>query len=373
MFVAQVICAIEAGYIDKTQGFDWMRIIRFMVEEGSRRLIGKSTEPPTKKQQSNFLNHKRTDEIVAKAMEIKGLDENLQLTQNEMLERLQGGADQKKGKEEEEAKVKALLEDEIDSLPCIAEVEKEGSEEHKLVQQFNESINKKLSWVKVLIGALELENIPVPSTMSDLKCFKENLVCYAMIFQNSLHPNNKARRESIESKTYVEIVTRDDADEYLRRTYRSLLELEISGEETRIIMVQNAHLYSNISDMSLVIRDMYAFAEIIRGLKVGDGGVISLIKAMEKKSSLSAYSKLKIIVNRSFDGTTMFADDYKQDPGNLRFNKSHLYKLYIRYSYVNKEITNKQFVELFPHVTEHRMEKWISNYEKNPKNRFIVK
>ena len=34
---------------------------------------------------------------------------------------------------------------------------------------------------------------------------------------------------------------------------------------------------------------------MIKGLKVGDGGVIKIIRAMQKRSSLSPYQKLKII------------------------------------------------------------------------------
>ena len=110
---------------------------------------------------------------------------------------------------------------------------------------------------------------------------------------------------------------------------------------------------------------------MVKNLKVGDGGVIKVVKAMEYNSSLTPFEKLKIIVNRSYDGVKIFGDKYtKQDPGNMRFHTSHLYKLYIRYVYKFQTITNEQFLELFPYIKNERIEKWITNFEKNPNNKF---
>ena len=48
VFLAQTLCEIEAGVIKKDE-FDWMKIIRFIVEEGSRRFIWKRNRSSFKK------------------------------------------------------------------------------------------------------------------------------------------------------------------------------------------------------------------------------------------------------------------------------------------------------------------------------------
>ena len=92
--------------------------------------------------------------------------------------------------------------------------------------------------------------------MPDLDLLKSKVVSFAILFQNSLQPKNKMRREAIESGAYKEILTEEDANEYLRSQYRNLLELEVSGEETKIIMEQNTMLYENISEMTLYLQDI---------------------------------------------------------------------------------------------------------------------
>lgn len=41
VFFAQILCWIDVGIIDKHQGYDWMKIIRFIIEEGDRRAYAK--------------------------------------------------------------------------------------------------------------------------------------------------------------------------------------------------------------------------------------------------------------------------------------------------------------------------------------------
>lgn len=134
----------------------------------------------------------------------------------------------------------------------------------------------------------------------------------------------------------------------------------------------NTSFNNNIADMTLFITDCYTFAEMVRGLKVGDGGVHSVIKAMGKKNSLSPYQKLKIIVSRKFDGTTLFKDNYKVDPGNIKMRSGLQFQLFIRYVYVNNDMTKEEFKDIFPDVTEDKITRWILNYLHNKTNKFKV-
>ena len=190
--------------------------------------------------------------------------------------------------------------------------------------------------------------------MDEMPLFKEPVVALAMLFQNYIHPTNKARREAIEGGNYTEIYTKEDAQKYLKDIYKKNLELEVSGEETRILMIINQQFSSNIGQMSLVIQDMEAFSSLISDLKVGDGGVKNLIRAMIKNVSLSPLEKLKIIISRSFNGKSIFKDKYKVDPGNLKFKSSIMYKIYIVYVYKEGVITNEEFQSLFPNTSEEK-------------------
>lgn len=364
VFLAQVLSGIEAGVIDKTEGYDWMKIIRFMVEEGSRRLIGKSAEVPTRKQQANMLNNKKTDDIVKEAMEIKGLCEEHQLSQQEIMAKLSADPAAEEGKDEDH-KVQALIEDEVNEMPWVETLQDNEHINSKLISKFDKSINFKLSWLKVFIKFLEIPSISVPSELSELECFNDPLINFAILFQNCLHPSNKLRREAIENGQYAEILSKEDAKKYFKSIYKNLIELEIANEETRIVMIQTANFNANISDMTLLIRDAYAFFEMIRGLKVGDGGVIALIRAMQKKNSLSPYQKLKIIVRRSFDGMVAFKDEYKEDPGDLKISSGNKYRLYIRYVYKNKEITDEEFKDIFPTITDEKVS--LNKYSREAK------
>ena len=360
VFLAQVLCAIEAGVIKKDE-FDWMKIIRFIIEEGSRRLIAKETETPSKRAQWEYFNGKRTASIIENAMLIKNLKEEQQLTLKEILEKLNGTKSDDNS--EETKKLEALIEDEVESQPWYDRIKDKESPTSVGIQRFNSSINKSLSFIKIFIISLSLDSIPIPENMNELNWFKDEIIWYAMLFQNTLHPSNKSRREAIESNQYVEILTKSDAEKYLKDTYRNLLHLEISGEESRILMLQNSVMYTNISETSLLIKDIPTFVNLISGLMVGNGGVIKLIKTMQKNTTLNPFEKLKVIVNMRYDGKTIFADKYKVHPGRLRLQSNNKYKLYIRYCYNSDLISNAQFSEIFPEITEEKMNKWIVSYK----------
>lgn len=391
MFIAQILAAIEAGVIDKDSNIDWQKIIRFMAEEGSRRLISKDAEVPSKKQQANYLNNKRTDEIVSKAMEIKDLSEDKKLTQAEVMELLSGGSKNEENKKEatEEA-VRDLIDSEVDSEPWLEQLKNEESNACKSVKKFYMSINKSLSWIRVLIDVLKIDSLKIEKSFEELKLFKDPVIVYAMLLQNSLHPSNKARREAIEGGKYTEILTWKDAEAYLKSTYRNLLELEISGEETRIIMLQTADLTSNISEMSLIIKDARAFAELVRSLKVGDGGLPKLIKTMCKKRTLNPYEKLKAIMSMKWDGIKLFTDEYTKKQRTLYWpKKTTLYKLYIRYVNVHQDMSEAEFDSIFSvgglldceepkscgykPIDERIKKRWIDSYnDSKSKGKWIV-
>ena len=267
VFFAQILAVIEES---KEEGFqkdgeertvfskdnyDWNKIIRFTIEEASRRLIGKTADIPTRRNQANTLNNKVTESIVQKALDIKGIDPNEKLDKNQMLEKLnQLAAPQTES--EEDKKADEYIQDQVDSMPWVALLEDEKTDQGQLIEKFNKSIKKQIGFVNVFIKGLNHEDIPALSSMTDLDLLKSKVVSFAILFQNSLQPKNKMRREAIESGAYKEILTEEDANEYLRSQYRNLLELEVSGEETKIIMEQNTMLYENISEMTLYLQDI---------------------------------------------------------------------------------------------------------------------
>jgi len=191
VFFAQILTLINAGYIDKSSGFDWPKFIRFTVEECTRRLIPKGSEVPSKRAQADFLNLKKTESIVKEGLEIKGIDPNEKLDKNQMLDRLNNLASEKPSDSAEEAKLSAFIDDQVESMPWYDSLEKEGAEQCKSVKKFNSSIKKKMSYIRVFIDALGLENLPAPSSMNELSSFSNIVVTFAMLFQNTLHPSNK--------------------------------------------------------------------------------------------------------------------------------------------------------------------------------------
>mmetsp|Transcript_42754 Transcript_42754/g.50105 ORF Transcript_42754/g.50105 Transcript_42754/m.50105 type:complete len:96 (-) Transcript_42754:53-340(-) len=84
---------------------------------------------------------------------------------------------------------------------------------------------------------------------------------------------------------------------------------------------------------------------------------------MQQKSTLIPYLKLKVIVRMSYQGKTVFADKYKVRPASYAISSSNMYQLYIRYVYLSKLMTNEQFIDVFPTITEEKMGKWIVSYE----------
>ena len=267
VFFAQILAVIEES---KEEGFqkdgeertvfnkdnyDWNKIIRFTIEEASRRLIGKTADIPTRRNQANTLNNKVTESIVQKALDIKGIDPNEKLDKNQMLEKLNQLATPQT-ESEEDKKADEYIQDQVDSMPWVALLEDEKTDQGQLIEKFNKSIKKQIGFVNVFIKGLNHEDIPALSSMTDLDLLKSKVVSFAILFQNSLQPKNKMRREAIESGAYKEILTEEDANEYLRSQYRNLLELEVSGEETKIIMEQNSMLYENISEMTLYLQDI---------------------------------------------------------------------------------------------------------------------
>lgn len=165
VFMAQVLCSIEAGLIDKTE-YDWVKIFRFLIEEGSRRLITKETEVPSKKAQCDYFNGKTTTKIVEKAMEIKNLKEGEKLTMNEILEKLNG---EKADNSEETKKIEALVDDEVESQPWYARMQETDTPTVVGIKRFHNSINKSLRWIKVCIANLQIDSVPVPESMKDLE------------------------------------------------------------------------------------------------------------------------------------------------------------------------------------------------------------
>lgn len=246
-----------APFVFSKSDFDWHKIIRFAIEEVSRRLIGKSTEVPSRRAQANNLNGKKTEEIIQEALKIKGVDTNEKLNPNELLDRLnrinKGSGEDKTA---EEAKYQLYLQGCTDEAPWIAIINDDQSEQRKIVEKFDKSINKNISVVGTFIRELKFDGLLVPESMAELKYFSDPVVSYAMLFQNTLHPSNKNRREAIESGKYKEILTTEDANEFFGSIYKSAIELEISAEESRILMENNARLFGSISDMALLVKDI---------------------------------------------------------------------------------------------------------------------
>ena len=359
VFLAQALCAIEAGVIKKDE-FDWMKIIRFIIEEGSRRLISKTAEVPSKRAQWDYFNGNKTSKIIEKAMSLKNLNADHKMSLNDILNKLSGGNSD--DNPEEAKKLEALIEEEVESQPWYDRIIDPESQASIGINSFYSSINKSNHWIKVFIIALKSDTVPLPESMKDLEWFKDEIIPFAMLYQNMLHPTARNRREAIESKRYVEIYTKEDAEKYLKEAYRGLICLEISGEESKILMKENEMMYTNISERSLFVKDIPEFAEMVTGLMVGDGGVANLIKKMERNTSLNAFEKLKVIINMEHDGSTIFSDKYKAHPGKLKLKSKHKYWLYIRYCYNSSSITKEQFKELFPEIPEEKIIKWEKCY-----------
>ncbi|CAI2379367.1 unnamed protein product [Moneuplotes crassus] len=365
VFLAQILTAIEAGTISDISEYDWPKILRFLVEEENRRTALKGLETLTIREQSDFFNDGKTNEIVDKALEIKQLSEDAKLTQEEIKEMVQKKPEEDKSISEKDEAVKELIEDEIGSKPWESQLQNPDHVHSKGVSKFYSSINRKFSWMKPFIHYLNCPELLVADSFSEYPIFEEPLVVLAMGFQNHMHITNKARREAIDKGTYKEILTKEDAEAYFTNVYKEALKLEISAEETRILLLLSYQYSSSIGEMSLIVSNLSSFADLIQNLKVGDRGVTNLLNALSKTKGISIYNKLKIIITRQYDGREMFADEYKMDPGNYRMKSSLMFRFYYHYVYKNQEMTKEQFKELFPYITEDKIEKWIITYTTN--------
>jgi hypothetical protein len=173
VFIAQILSAIEAGVLDKSKDFDWMKIIRFLVEEHARRLLPKNHEIPTRRQQTNFYNDKTTSNIVDQAMKIKGLSADMVLSPEEIMHKLSGGTEEEKKNLEAEDNIKTLLDEEIGKQHWYKQLEDPTHKNSMHVSSFSKALSKHLLWVKVFIDQLNLDSMPVPTLVTELECFKE--------------------------------------------------------------------------------------------------------------------------------------------------------------------------------------------------------
>lgn len=174
VFIAQVLSAIEAGVLDKSKDFDWMKIVRFLVEEEARRLLPKDHEVPTRRQQANFYNDKTTGIIVDQAMKIKDLSVDISLSPQEIMQKLSGGSEESKNNIEE--KLNELLDEEVNKHHWYRQLEDLTHKNSLNIQSFSKAITKRLLWVKVFIDQLNLDSISLPTLTTDLECFKEPVV-----------------------------------------------------------------------------------------------------------------------------------------------------------------------------------------------------
>jgi hypothetical protein len=73
-------------------------------------------------------------------------------------------------------------------------------------------------------------------TIMDLPMIKEDkVVLFAILVQNALQPKNKQRTEAITAKTYQEIKSRANAEEFLTALLKTNLENELRSVESEVV------------------------------------------------------------------------------------------------------------------------------------------
>ena len=104
-----------------------------------------------------------------------------------MLEKLNQLSEPQAESSEEEKKIAEFIQDQINNMPWNQLLDYESTDQSKLIDKFKKSINKQIVFVSVFIKALDCEEVPVLSNMSDMKHFKSkvvHLLCYFRIYSN---------------------------------------------------------------------------------------------------------------------------------------------------------------------------------------------
>lgn len=102
----------------------------------------------------------------------------------------------------------------------------------------------------------------------------------ATLFQNMMHPKNHQRRESIDNKSYMPILSQEDAVNYLSKILGNNLKNEFSGRETAIRVRLQGAVSSEQAETFLSTPDKYyAAAVMILGDFVnGRGDIAQVVK-----------------------------------------------------------------------------------------------
>ena len=163
--------------------------------------------------------------------------------------------------------------------------------------------NKGLSFFKDFITYTKLNIGKIPECTQNIIGLEDEVVLTATLLQNLIHPQNKHRRESIEAGKYKEILTREDTNDFFKSLYEGLIKIEVSSEESAIVMRCNMKLYSEIGDMFVFMPTPKMTEEAINSFTVGSGTPNELITAFQYQKVNISYEKLKLVI---LNGYTTF-------------------------------------------------------------------
>lgn len=111
-----------------------------------------------------------------------------------------------------------------------------------------------------------------------------------------MHPKNHHRRDAIDSKTYIEIYSEEDATSYLTKVLTTNLRNEFSGRESQIRANFQGELSSEQAKNFLNTPDIYYAAAVMvqGGFYIGRGDVTQILRKIMKEGQNFPVVKDKI-------------------------------------------------------------------------------
>lgn len=172
-----------------------------------------------------------------------------------------------------------------------------------------------------------------------------------------MQPKNTQRREAITSKTYCELLSGAQAEEYFSDLLSQNLKIELAGRESAIRSSYITAASGLSANLFLEAPDIHFAAAVLfqEGFLIGNGGrteiIYQILKAGPKCKAIP--DKLKLIQLRKFHGHKLFSDKWGNHKENKEaIKKKTIFQLWFTLVRQKNAITSEEFERAFPDIAD---------------------
>ena len=113
----------------------------------------------------------------------------------------------------------------------MSELAKDKSAAKVLLSASVKQFDKRQASLLTMFSRIEGRAQPYESVMELPKIDNDNVILFAILVQNAMHPKNSQRVDAVAKEEYVDIMSREQADAFLSSLLHKHLTNELSGIE----------------------------------------------------------------------------------------------------------------------------------------------